>query len=409
MKRQWIFIILWIAIYIAVRSIFFVEGLNFSQDQAADSLRGLTLMREGIITLIGTHTGYTYQGRLLFQGPLFIYTYLLFNLLGGFDPVQSTYIFVLVGSLSVVPLYFGLKKLSNEAGAQIGVICYALLPYFVDYTRFLWNPNFQFISTPYLIYAFAQYHTSRSLRWLGVTTILIGVLLQHHYQYLLLIGGLGLYLLFQRKPLLPLAYLIGGLVIGFLPVLIFELRHDFYNLRTALLFLQHYREVFFIGTQASVSPHFFLSPTLALITLVLMKARRHLSSRSVVIVLIVLSLLTVQRLHRPDRMFNAKIPWTYADELRVYKIIKAHDLTQANIAILPYDNEAVVQKFFLARDSIRFAGDYYTNRYLFAVSKTNRLDSYTAYEVQTFAPRIIVDSWPITNQYTLYLLKRVEK
>ena len=103
MKREWLFVFLWMLIYITVRSIHFVDALNFSQDQAADSLRGLMLYRERAFTLIGTHTGYVYNGRLLFLGPLFIYTYLFFNILGRFDPIVSTYIFVVMGSISAGP------------------------------------------------------------------------------------------------------------------------------------------------------------------------------------------------------------------------------------------------------------------------------------------------------------------
>jgi hypothetical protein len=68
-----------------------------------------------------------------------------------------------------------------------------------------------------------------------------------------------------------------------------------------------------------------------------------------------------------------------------------------------------VQKYFLARDKKPFFDDYYKNRYLFAVSKTGKLDTYKAYEVSTFSPRTIVQSWPISPIYTLYLLERTNK
>ena len=409
MKREWLYIFLWILIYIAVRSIHFIDALNFSQDQAADSLRGLLLYREHAFTLIGTHTGYVYNGRLLFQGPLFIYTYLFFNILGHFDPIVSTYLFVIMGSLSVVPLYYGLKRLGNAMSALIGIAMYSLLPYFVDYSRFLWNPNFQLVSTPFLIYSFARYHTGRGYHWLVATTVLLGLLLQDHYQYILLILSFGVYLLVQRRTVISILTLIGGIMFGFLPVLLFEVRHDFYNLRTGILFLQHYREVFLLGNSVSVSNHFFLSPTLVLLVILVTRFHRLITpivASGVVGILMLFALLTFKT---PDRMFNSQTRWRYADELKVYSIIQKYNLTHANISLLHYDNEAVVQKFFLKRDKRTIAQDYYHNQYLFAVSETGKLNSYRAYEIRIFQPRIIVKSWPITDRYTLYLLKRGEK
>ena len=95
MKRDWLILALWIFIFILIRSIHFTAGLNFSQNQAADSLRGLELLREGKNNSHWHAYRLNFQGRLLFQGPLFIYTYMAYNLLGRFDPIVSSYIFML--------------------------------------------------------------------------------------------------------------------------------------------------------------------------------------------------------------------------------------------------------------------------------------------------------------------------
>lgn len=409
MKREWLVIVLWIAIFILIRSLHFTAGLNFSQDQASDSLHGLDLLRAHKITLIGTQTGYNYHGRLLFQGPLFIYTYMAYNLLGGFNPIISSYIFMLTGSLAIIPLYFGMKRLTNTHLAILSIVLYSLVPYFINYTKFMWNPNFQFILTPVLIYFFALYHTQKSLRWLLVLSITAGALLQYHYQFVVIITALGIYLLSQISRLKNFFVFVAGLAIGFSPVLLFELRNGFYNLNTVVIYLQHYDEVFIKNGSTSVSPHFFLSISLVVCCVVLVLLKKHIKKSYVVIAIVFLLPFTEPYLKVPDRMYNSTIQWKLENELKVYDIISKYNLKETNISHLDYDNIAVVQKYFLARDNKQFYDDYYNNKYLFAVSKTDKLSQYKAYEIASFSPRKIVKSWPISSIYTLYLLERTNK
>lgn len=409
MKREWLILALWVLIFVLIRSMHFTAGLNFSQDQANDSLRGLELLRENKITLIGTHTGYNYHGRLLFQGPLFIYTYMAYNLLGRFDPIVSSYVFMLTGALSIIPLYFGMKRLTNQFAALLSVVIYSLVPYYINYTKFMWNPNFQFVFTPILIYVFSRYYVGQSIRWLFATSVLAGALLQYHYQFVVIIAALGIYTMMQKSWLRNLIVFIAGQAIGFSPVILFELRHDFYNLRTIAIYLQHFNEVFFSNSSAPISPHFFLSISFVAICVGLISLKKLVHKSSVIIAIILLLPFSAQYLNTPDRMYNSTTQWRLEDELKVYSIIRNFDLRDINVSHLDYDNEAVVQKYFLTRDYKMFHNDYYTNRYLFAVSKTNRLSSYKAYEITSFSPRSIVESWPISQLYTLYLLERTEK
>ena len=67
---------------------------------------------------------------------------------------------------------------------------------------------------------------------------------------------------------------------------------------------------------------------------------------------------SAQYLKIPDRMYNSSIPWKFEDELRVYNLVKNFDLKDKNISHLDYDNIAVVQKYFLARDKKPFFDDY---------------------------------------------------
>ena len=409
MKRDWLILALWIFIFILIRSIHFTAGLNFSQDQAADSLRGLELLREGKITLIGTHTGFNFQGRLLFQGPLFIYTYMAYNLLGRFDPIVSSYIFMLTGALGIIPLYFGMKRLAGQSVGLLAVVLYTMVPYFINYTKFMWNPNFQFILTPTLIYFFARCNAKKSLAWLLATSIMAGILLQDHYQYVVVIAALGVYLLSQRERFKSVVAFGSGLAIGFSPVILFEIRNGFYNLNTVILYLQHFNEVFIKNDSGPVSPHFFLSISLVAICTILVLLKKYIKKSYVIITIILLLPFSAQYLKIPDRMYNSSIPWKFEDELRVYNLVKNFDLKDKNISHLDYDNIAVVQKYFLARDKKPFFDDYYKNKYLFAVSKTGKLDSYKAYEISRFSPRTTVQSWPINPIYTLYLLERTNK
>jgi len=150
-------IILLIALFILVRSLHFTDSLNFSTDPALFATKALEIYRNKEVLLIGPTFSINLNGRYAFQGSVIYYYQLMFMLLGSWDPVKASYAFMIICALMTIPLYSGVKRLANERTAMLMAIIYALFPFYVNYTKFLWNPNFQLSLLPVLRQLLTRY------------------------------------------------------------------------------------------------------------------------------------------------------------------------------------------------------------------------------------------------------------
>src|SRR6267154_2545671 len=109
-RNELILLFLFILIFIFVRSVYFTEHLNFSDDQGIQATEILQDFREHKIPLIGNRASSpNYQGHFIYQGPAYYYMYFPFLFLTNFEPISSSYLFMLFCAFMVIPLYFGMK------------------------------------------------------------------------------------------------------------------------------------------------------------------------------------------------------------------------------------------------------------------------------------------------------------
>ncbi len=415
-KLESILLIIFFFLFILIRSFHFSYFLNWSQDQAESAIEALKIYREKKLTLIGPQISATYQGRLLFQGPITYYLFLLFLLLGNWDPVNASYLFMVFAALSIFPLYFGIKKLINEKAAFIFLAIYSFFPYFINYTRFLWNSTLQFTMLPYLIYFLSNYYQKKTIINFFIVSFLLGLLTQFHYQFLLIVFGFFIYFLINEKNKIKTFFiLILGITLGLLPLLLFEIRHNFYNVQTAILFLKNWSKVDKPG--GINTPHYYLSVSFFLIFSILLRSKNFI--KKLPTKLIVLSIIAfffyslLQNLKKPQQSYWAPARyWNYPMEEKAYQIIKQTGLKKNfNVADLSYYNtKAAVIKYFLIRDKYQINyDDYYHNRYLFVIAHNKDYEKTLSYEVAFFKPRRLIKQWNLNNYYQLYLFERIKQ
>ncbi len=413
-KTEIILLTVIVLLFVAVRSINYLYYLNWSSDQATWGREILTMLKTKKLTLIGPRISINLQGRFVFQGPLIYYFFLLFLWLGHWDPAIASYLFTLWSALMVFPLYYGVKNLISKKTAWIAVIIYSFLPYYLEYTRFLWNTTLQLSLLPLLILFMGLYRQKKTWPYFLLVSIMTGILLQFHYQFAIVILGIFIYY-FLVKRLHPknILLFVSGLLIGFSPLILFELKHQFYNLQTIILFFRNWNTLDRPG--GLVEPHYFLSITLmSLIAFLGLFAKWINKIRNSVLVflaalLFVYSLLV--HLPKPVHAYWAPTtPWNYLTEVKVYNLVRSTKLTKnfnvANTA--SYDTKYETLKYFLYRDGYQIDyDDYYRNRYLFVVTEGNNYQDATAYEVAFFKPRKILKGWPLNEKFQLLLLERL--
>ncbi|MDO8638996.1 MAG: glycosyltransferase family 39 protein [Candidatus Daviesbacteria bacterium] len=401
-----ILLVIFIILFISIRSIHYPLFLNFSKDQALFSIEALNIDREKPIKLLGPPVSINFEGRQVFQGPAIYYFQLLFLKLGNFDPLTSSYLFMIFSAFMILPLYYGMKLLVNKRVALALIIIYSLLPYYINYTRFFWNPNFQFSLVPILVLLLGIFKQTRSKLFFLLVSIFMGFLLQFHYQFIIIILGLLIYFFSVLKiKYTYLIIMIGGFSIGFFPLILFEIRNNFYNLQTTILYLNNPRT----GQSINFSEisHYFLSLSIFSI-IVLFSIFNKLNKLFLVTLFIGLFIWSlVLYIPKPTQSFRTVKNWNYLNEEIVYKTIKEESLSNFNVVNLSYDTLALVQKYFLKRDSntIDFA-NYSNNKYLYVINSDTSFMNNPAYEINTFKPSSIIKQWPINTHYNLYLLER---
>lgn len=386
----------------------FNETFAFFFDQPLFATKALEIYTHRALVLIGPPTSFTVDSRYIFQGPATYYITLLFIILGKFDPLYATLIFIGAASLTVIPLYYGTVMLANKKAACLVVIVYTLLPFYITFSKFMWNPNFQLVFSPFLILCLGLYKKTHRSMFLFLAGVMAGFLLQFHYQFAIVVGGLlAAFMLRKKTRITKIIFFIAGICIGFSPLILFDFKHAWYNSRTMLLFVEHLLSFSKQSSKFSFSPHYVLSLSFLLLILSLSALKNKVSWLHVGVVFFILfgwSLCVF--VPRPSLASRNPKYWTYSDELKVAQIIKSEKLAAFNVSTF-YDSQAIAQKYFLKRDRVAIAyDDYRTNRYLFVVYPDMSFLKNPAYEINSFVPSKIIRVTPINDHYRLFLLER---
>ena len=113
-------------------------------------------------------------------------------------------------------------------------------------------------------------------------------------------------------------------------------------------------------------------------------------------------------LPKPSHGYGMSPNWNYLMEKKAYEIIKTQNVKNYNIVNHIYDNLSVVIKFHLKKDGVKINyDDYYHNDYLYVISKIEDVFNDPAYELNTFVPNELINSWKLNDTYNLYLFKRI--
>src|SRR3989344_5057007 len=132
-------VIFLILVNILIRSVNYSEHLNFSFDQAWTSTRALEIWRNKEMTLVGPGSSIVTGGKQILQGSINYYFLLVFLLLGNFEPLISSYLFMIFTALMIIPLFYGVKLLFNQKAAILIISLYSLLPLYIDFSSFFYD------------------------------------------------------------------------------------------------------------------------------------------------------------------------------------------------------------------------------------------------------------------------------
>lgn len=207
------------------------ELVTIGGDQGYDLARIKEIL-DGNLTLLGSPIGRA-RDTVLYLGPLYYYLQVPFLVIWRLDPIGLA-IPIIIARLAATFFVFQIaKKLLNYQVAIIAAIMSALSPYFVNSL----GPS----SQPYLIPALVAAITflmigKATFLTLATVGFASGLMTSLHYLGLSVFLALILFTFYAdlHQKLKSLIYLVAGFFLSTTPILLFELRHNFFLTRQLL-------------------------------------------------------------------------------------------------------------------------------------------------------------------------------
>lgn len=216
-------------LFIFFRSYNLPGRIGFGWDQERDAVAATGILA-GKLTLLGPRV----QGPAgFFLPPYFFYIIAPFYALGGLSPFATAGFIIFSAFLFFTSAYLIVSKVFDKKTALLFLAIWAVNPLSVSIDTIAWNPVV--IPTLFLVFIYTYYRYLKNTKNLNIFLLglIFGFGVSFHIQFIftfLLLMPLLIDLI-KKKNFLPFGYLITGIVIPFLPILIFDLRHNFLNVK----------------------------------------------------------------------------------------------------------------------------------------------------------------------------------
>ncbi len=235
----------------------------------------------------------TSDSHIPFHGAYYSYFILPILLIFNFQVLPTSLFFVFLNLFTAYILLIVVQKLFGRPLALLSLFFFMLSPIMIHHSLFAWILN----PLPLLGILTLWYMTKLVKNpSVLIPVFLVGLLsgIGFGLQNLYLLFGLFLYLLIlllaKRKVLVSIVFLLGAIV-GNLPMVIFDIRHDFYHVRTMW---QYFQDVYITHTVSGFTDYYhflYLFPYLfifyAIISLIFYRIYKPLIFIPMVIYLLV--------------------------------------------------------------------------------------------------------------------------
>jgi hypothetical protein len=323
--------------------------------------------------------------------------------LAGWNPLIASYALVFLNLIGLVFLYLAAKKIGGDRMATDSAIIYVFLPVSINYSNFLWNPNFLLILTPIFLWFLASALKNKNPFWFLYSGIMAGVCLQFHFQFTLIIFGTGLIMLLKKEKLKNLIVFMVGMTLGYSPLLVFDLRNNFYNIRTIFEWLK-----FGSDEKFNFQIYYFLAfiPIFSLFFgLIISKLNKVFIRSGLFLVLIVYSFsIKITQ----NRALGMPEHWTYSDLDRAAKIIEREGHNFNIVNLLSGDTRFYSLRYLLIKenkeprpiDSYEFADQLFIVSY----DDIEKTKNNPVWEISSFGKSTLKRKWKLNQKVNLYEL-----
>ncbi len=293
----------------------------------------------------------TSSGLFLFHSALFNYSLIPLELIFRFDPLPITIFFTFLNFFTGFLIYFFVKKITNPVVGWFSTFLFLFNAKMIHHSLFVWTLNYlPLIGLLSLWQMWILFKKRKALLPILFLGILSGVGFGLQYVYAISAFLIFLYiLLFSKKKILGVVLYFLGAAIGDLPMILFDIKHNFYHLNSLY---QYFLDSQSHKVAAFYTYYQFLNfwPLFAIVAglLLWMIFKRN----KIVVVALLLGYLFFNLVSPFTRIFSGGLKpeeVTLADTKKVASLIaKTNPPTKFNVAVLlDFDTRANPLRYIL--------------------------------------------------------------
>jgi hypothetical protein len=335
---------------ISVRFYNFSNRVTFWSEQARSLIVSANYINDKP-TLLGQEYFRTdSNGHKLFAGAVFNYSLVPLLIIFNYDPISITAFFAILNVFTGIVIYLTVKKMSkNESLALLSTLLFLFSDVMIYHSLFIWILNYLpliGILTIFFLWSFHKNSTRKNVFWLGILTGL-GISMQYLYISFAAIVFVAIAVKSKTK-FRDIAIFLLGALLGNLPMIIFDIRHNFYHLVT----LWQYTKDTMKGNSDAGFNYYYLLPVWPLFSLFAAKILQKISNSGKLLMLIVIALYVYINL--TSSMISFTHPTGMPTGLTTYDISRssqtiADDVNgDFNVAeVMDFDKRAYVLRYFI--------------------------------------------------------------
>ena len=408
-------IILISALYLFLRLYKLDELIGFRLDQGIHLLETKEMFDNKKISLVGPMvTSKTYMGRQFFIGANYYYVLGIIGLIGQWNPLIITTIFIFIELGFYLFFSFFLKRKFNQLWSLFVFLFLSVSPYLITHSRFFWNPHLLIPLSILVLYFGDKYQFKKQIGYLFLAAFFWGFGFSCHYSAVF--WGLGfVYLLVKTKQIKiikPYLIIFLGFLLGDLPFFVFELRHNFYNIKTLLYVVLN------STSRSEMTSHYFVFPLLVFGLygfLIFINKIKNKKSTSLLLVVAVGVMLWLQ-----TNVFASYAPldiikgWNYKEQQLVADLITKNGCPK-NYQVattIQGDTRAYDLRYLLNLKKCEPIGveDYPNAERLFLVAPIDRPpETETVWEVSSFREFKINRQEKLTEKIVFWELEKIKQ
>lgn len=392
------------SLYLLPRLYKFSQKTIFSLDQGIHLLESYKIVQNKSITLIGPSASKNFQGRQFFIGSQYYYILGFLGILFNWDLIYISIFLLLFEYTTIIVFCIWVYKKRNLLTSLLIFLFLCTNNYLIINSRFIWNPHFLLPLSVLAVMSIDIYLSKRKIIYFYFFFFLWGLAFSFHYSAIFWIIPVIYFLLktYHFKPNNKIFLVPVFIFLGNLPIVIFELRHNFYNIKTIFFILKNSQ------SPVSIELHYIVYPLIVFfITLLLLKINNKFNLFIILFLINLISYIFFKPLIPHGQSQN----WNYLDVKKSFQIILSDGCPKDfNIAsTVSGDTRSYDIRFLLIKNKCPpMDVDQYlqTNTLFLVAPKTRPPESEKVWEVDSIRPFNIIETHQINQFINLYRLER---